>query len=79
MNINTEIPAPTIQENAVTPIGYDIPRDTISREFIKSAKTARQLDSQRPHDEGGFRQHLISSSSSSLTKLVNDMPRIVVS
>ncbi|KAK6018639.1 hypothetical protein OSTOST_15767 [Ostertagia ostertagi] len=34
MNINMEIPAPSTPEKAV-PIGYDIPRDTISRDFIK--------------------------------------------
>ncbi|WKX99601.1 hypothetical protein Q1695_014462 [Nippostrongylus brasiliensis] len=73
--MNVEIPAPSAADCG-TPPGYDIPRDTISREFLKSAKTARQMSAQSSSSEG-LRQYLIPSTSS--TKLCSELPRITVS
>uniref|UniRef100_A0A0K0DKV2 Uncharacterized protein n=1 Tax=Angiostrongylus cantonensis TaxID=6313 RepID=A0A0K0DKV2_ANGCA len=77
MDINTEIPAPSKPEESLADIGYDVPRDTISREFIRSAKTARQLHSQHPRDEG--LRYLMPSPSSSSSKLACESPRIIIS
>ncbi|KAK5965571.1 hypothetical protein GCK32_019573, partial [Trichostrongylus colubriformis] len=77
MDINTPIPAPSSPEKA-GPIGYDIPRDTISRDFLRSTRTARQLSSPSATNEG-FRQYLIPSTSTSPAILAKESPRIIVS
>ncbi|KAL6727462.1 hypothetical protein Aduo_009334 [Ancylostoma duodenale] len=68
------IPAPK-NTGTETATGYDIPRDTISKEFIKSAKTARQSLESNNSFNNSFNDYLIPSTS---TKLVPESPRIVI-
>ncbi|EYC09117.1 hypothetical protein Y032_0062g3368 [Ancylostoma ceylanicum] len=69
------IPAPPKNTGTETATGYDIPRDTISKEFIKSAKTARQSLESNSSFNNSFNDYLIPSTSS---KLVPESPRIVI-
>ncbi|CAJ0599667.1 unnamed protein product, partial [Cylicocyclus nassatus] len=72
--MDVAIPPPK-HKDSETPTGYDIPRDTISKEFIKSARTARQ-SVESNGSFGAMSDYLIPSTSS---KLVPDTPpRIVV-
>ncbi|KHJ82511.1 hypothetical protein OESDEN_17795 [Oesophagostomum dentatum] len=76
MNIDAAIPPPPKHIGTETPTGYDIPRDTISKEFLKSARTARQsVESNASSIGTNFNDYLIPSTS---TKLVPESPRIVI-
>ncbi|KAK6741231.1 hypothetical protein RB195_009223 [Necator americanus] len=74
MDMNMTIPAPKTKDNK-TVAGYDIPRDTISKEFIKNAKTARQSLESNNSCNNGLSDYLIPCTS---TKLVPESPRIVI-